>query len=101
MGEGGSRSEGDKRWFRKRRKGEEVSLSHSTNLLNTLPVTGLETPLLALRCLLMREAGISASPVVSAGSGYRPVAQNHCVRRDSSAVKITLRNLWNCQLLSP
>lgn len=57
-----------------------MSLSHSTNLLNTLPVTGLETPLLALRCLLMREAGISASPVVSArvrlqGGGSKPLCK--------------------------
>lgn len=48
-------------------RGEDVRKRHcrSTNLLNSLPVTGLETPLLALRHFLTKGAGIETSPVAS------------------------------------
>ena len=71
-----------RRWYKRIQKEERRchSIIQQICSVPSFPVTGLETPLLALRCLLMREAGISTSPVVSAmvrlqGSGSEPLCK--------------------------
>lgn len=69
--------------IRKRRGHEEASLNHSNNLLNTLPVTGLETPLLASRLLLTRGHAFKQVLWLEQGSECRALGSKPLCKRRS------------------